>query len=125
MINQATMTQSNKKPTIEEMNEAIARFDKIWERYKPIDPSTMTNNLWCSYLSERGELKYHTSWGWIMRVWVKFRSIGLDDPEYHDWCGALGWYLYCASTPTTFHERLYYAIKWYNEQKQANEAKHE
>lgn len=64
--------------------------------------------VWLSYF------QYHTSWDFLMPVWIKFRNLNLDSKEYSEWCSGLGWYLYSSDEPSRFCERIAYAIQWYN-----------
>lgn len=101
------MIKSN-EATIEQMNEAIAKFigdhrEKQWEAGMP--------------------LKYHTSWDWLMPVWTKFRQLmkpGSND-MFDEWVNSLGYYLLSSERPDRFCERLYYAIQWYQHQTTTNE----
>lgn len=85
--------------------------DIIWDHPHYMSP------LVCKY---DNDLKYHTSWEWIMPVWIKFRKIEAPielEKSFSEWLSSLGWYLYSSDEPIRFFERLVYAIKWYNEQK--------
>lgn len=103
------------QPTIDDMNIEIARFDgRLFYGKYPID----------AYGGDTGnalpEMQYHSSWNWIMPVWMKFRDIGIDNiknEEYQKWLDALRWYLFSAKVPKDLFERLYYAIVWHNKQK--------
>lgn len=64
----------------------------------------------------RNEIKYHSSWDWLMTAWIKFRNLNIKGEEYDQWLDGLGWYLYSSDEPILFFERLVYAIKWYNSQ---------
>lgn len=102
-------------------NEILAQFMKITAC---TDPSHLENKCYW-FASESGylksdEMKYQTSWEWIMPVWIKFRNLNLDlEGEYGKWINSLQWYLFSSDEPKIFAERLAYAIKWYNSQSTA------
>jgi hypothetical protein len=103
------------KETIFEMNEVIARFMALEERHdewRAPHPTLvfLYDNAWTPV----PRLKYHSSWDWIIPVWIKFRKLELDNKYFSEWCNSLSWYLYSSDEPSRFAERLYYAIQWYN-----------
>lgn len=105
------------QPTIEQMNEVVALFMDLEPRFVKY-PNSQLDRIEVWRNSKSVPIEYHTSWDWLMPVWIKFRSLELfGNEEYNDWIGSLSWYLYCASDPSTFQERLYYAIQWYNSTK--------
>lgn len=112
------MTQENKTPTVEEMNIVIADFmGYYYSASKFYARDNYSGGSWFK------TAKYHCDWGWIMPVWIKFRSLGLTEHEYLDWLSSLSWYLYSSDSPKWLCERLYYAIQWYNQLKQTNDTK--
>lgn len=107
------------QPSIDQMNEIIALFmgyekyeDKygIWFKIEGL--------IKCLH-PKLQDLNFHRSWDLLMPVWVKFRNLVNDNKhvlESNRRLDSLSWYLYCANEPKTFHERMYYAIQWYNSQ---------
>ena len=66
------------------------------------------------------ELSYHTSWDWLMPVWIKFRDLEfagknemLHSKVKHD----LFHKLYRANSPSDFFHHLVEAVKWYQSTK--------
>lgn len=62
-------------------------------------------------------VKYHTSYDWLIPVWVKFRELRFDDVEHQfkhsELKSLIGWMLVNGTIETTFTE-LGKAIEWYN-----------
>lgn len=105
-------------------NELIAEFHG-WKKYKVGEKRTgqwhWTFQQWGKANFDSGSFQYHTSWDWIMPVWVKFRDLDFvedseSDHKHMDWINSLQWYLFSSDEPKRFAERLAYAIKWYNSQ---------
>jgi len=98
-------------------NKLVADFDgwKPWEHD--------STKLWhperniTSFISVE-DIQYHSSWDWIMPVWIKFRGLALKNGDYEQWVHSLSWYLYSSDSPFRLFDRLVYAIKWYNQNKQ-------
>lgn len=61
---------------------------------------------------------YQVSWSWIMPVWIKFKNLNLEEPNYTAWVDSLANYLLRSDTPNGFTERLAYAIDWHNKNKE-------
>lgn len=130
------MTQSN-EPTIEEKNKAIALFDGY--EFHEGDPTHKCNFCFagdepCTPAVDRFvkdckvvfyyELKYHTSWDWLMPCWNNLRTelfqcmpaSGFNDgfDKYGD-----AWKTACFNAEIqNAHKVVYSAIKWLNQQKQ-------
>lgn len=74
------------------------------------------------------ELKYHSSWNWLMPVWKKFREINYDYPngikrddlknEHEHFRELIIGSLEICSIKMAFRY-IVYAIKWYNQQQSA------
>lgn len=113
------------EPTIDVMNEAIALFDG-YERYEDKFGMWFKREGLIKCLHPKlQELKYHTSWSWLMPVWVRFRDLDFRGNAPRRWnhenhkerivnCLISGTIGEC-------HEAMYNGIKWYqkiNQQKQ-------
>lgn len=107
------------EPTIEQMNVAIARFEnrKFFGKYTIDDYGS---NHWLKY----PEMKYHSSWDWLMNAWLKLRKTVWEIfGEYPaDFCSISdAWEHYCFIVDIEgAHDVLHKAIQWYNKQKEAN-----
>lgn len=135
------------EPTTEMMKYAIAKFmgyEKVTVGYSGSEEETewqrnheewmikvgiqlvgdyivdVPNNVWYSW----EDVKYHTSWDWLMEAWRKLRSsIWERFNEYpSDFCSISdAWEQYCFIVDIVgAHDVLYKAIQWYNQQKQNN-----
>lgn len=99
--------------SIDQMNEAMA----IFYGYKIYDQGTTR-----CVVNEHGlghpvsSLRYEESWNWLMPIWIKFKNLNLKNDEYWQWLESLSYYLTTSDEPKRFHERLFYAIEWYNKQ---------
>lgn len=105
------------EPTIEQMNEAIARFmggssvkEHGGKRYVYY-PNSCAKDV--------SELKYHSSWDWLHKVWDKFRVMNfIGHPLVSDFMAHLdriSQYM-AFRTITETHTAIYIAIQWYNKQ---------
>ena len=85
-------------------------------KYFHINPELLlANKRW--FLPE--ELKYHSSWDWLMPAWIEFRKLwNGEENEHGKWITSLQYYLAYSDEPIRFFERLVYAIQWYNQQTQ-------
>lgn len=114
------------EPTIEQMNVAIARFEKrkFFGKYT-IDDYGPHHGL------KYPEMKYHSSWDWLMPCWKKAGKIlysirrQLCGTKYQEAYRFTKSYLdACQKVEIEkAHEAVYYAIQliqWYNQQKEAN-----
>jgi hypothetical protein len=120
--------------TIEQMNEAIARFmgmDRVQDKDDPgfeweWVPSP-AHSTWCFYHPP----PFDRSWDWLMEVWKKAGKIlysirrQLDGDKYQEAYRFTKSYLdACQKVEIEkAHEAVYYAIQliqWYNIQKEAN-----
>lgn len=108
--------------TIEQMNEIIALF-MGYERYED------KQGIWFKYEGlikclhpKLQDLKYHTSWDWLMPCWERLRTVVSDETdedfpaEFCSMCDV--WALYCEHVNINgAHKLLYDAIQWYNQNK--------
>jgi hypothetical protein len=125
------------KPTIDQMNEAIAIFDgwELVEREVELSDFTSTN-IMCFVTDDcrryHPDLKYHESWDWLIPVVEKIATLSPDDVVHMEFCKT---YVRChlwnmddgrtrvfdeSGNPgiLTVHKAVYQFIKWYNKQKQ-------
>ena len=77
------MTTDNTVPTVEEMNKVIAEFME----YEITEMETYREFRKDGYLWYENEIKYHSSWDWLMPVVEKIESI------YDDFHGYFGIYI--------------------------------
>lgn len=123
------MTQSN-EPTIEQMNEAIARFMGGARVLHP--EQGFFNEDHFGYVCHKGHwwnegnLQYHTSWEWLMEVGKKIRDLLADMAKKrppHTACHGdlIEVDIHCAVSSYDIdnaHKNMYIFIKWYNEYQQ-------
>lgn len=106
-------------PTIEQMNVLIARFEgRKWLGKYTID----------NYGGDTGnglpDMKYHSSWDWLMPCWKKVIDAvaGLtEEGDYPtDFSTIMDMYAYhCENVEIgAAHNYVYQAIQWYNKQKE-------
>ncbi len=109
----------NEVPTTEENNKLIAEF---------LQPTTTNGNFYFPQFKEPyiyqgalngysevfglSELKFHTSWNWLMEVVNKITT--LEDFQEYDTC--LFWEIFCQLSIEGMHEQVIEFIQWYNEQ---------
>lgn len=101
--------------SIEQMNEVIALFDG-WIVSKKGKTKIFLKGTDYYF---NVELKYHTSWDWLHPVWDKYQSLVF--PEETTMKIHLNYLARLAQdiaygTINEFHEKLYKAIQWYNQQ---------
>lgn len=115
------MTQSN-EPTIEQMNEAIAKFMGY---YFHVD-KFYSNNIYPGRGTWFKKAKYDTSWEWLMEVGKKIRDLLTDMAKKrppHTACHGdlIEVDIRCAVSSydiESAHKNMYIFIKWYNEYQQ-------
>lgn len=107
------------EPTIEMMNIALAAFEGRKFNGHPIDKFGGDT---CNALPE---MKYHTSWSWLMQVvekirkGISYREFDIDYQLFHEDVAASSlFHLYIYASKETVHESVYQFITWYNQQKQ-------
>lgn len=127
------MTQSN-KPSIGQMNEAIALFDD-WQQIKCEDSSLYKKDSKVYLLND---FKYHTSWDRLMPVIEKISA--LDGGKYNVHISSAGQWACYISRDDVFGDDItsfggfepviinawkavYTFIQWYNQQSKINERK--
>jgi hypothetical protein len=68
---------------------------------------------------KNGNMRYHTSWDWLMPVWVKFRDVTFSDSSvsalHTNYIARLAQVL-AYETIDMFYFRLIPAIQWHNTQ---------
>lgn len=100
--------------TIEQQNAEIARFEGrlFYGRYTIDSYGPDTHNAY-------PEMKYHSSWDWLMPAWYKFRDIkfhnGRLEKEHSDWKSPIDNAI-CYQGIESAHLLLFHAIKWLNKQ---------
>ena len=102
---------SSDTPTIEQMNEVIARFDgrKLYGRY------TIDNYGGDTHMA-LPEMKYHTSWDWLKPVIDEIFKYYLAYP--YEVRPVIEMKIVVGIKPA--HEKVYQFCKWINQQKQTN-----
>lgn len=115
--------------TIEQMNEAIARFMGGTRVLHP--EQRFFNEDFYGYVCHDGRwwnekcLKYHTSWDWIVPVYKKIKGMHLDILKQ----SFVMAYMHAAGPMNSawsfvdiekLHKGIYQFITWYNQQKQNN-----
>jgi len=110
--------------TIDHMNEAIAMFMggiPDGKKYM-IFPN---NEIFIYHSDYNSQLKYHSSWDWLMNVWHKFRDLKFKDDklimQHSDWKSPIDNAI-CYQSIDSAHVLLYRAIQWYNSIKDKQEA---
>lgn len=101
-----------------EKNIVLAKFEnRLFYGKYPIDAyGPGTGNAY-------PEMKYHTSWDWLMPVWEKFRDMEFDTSEH---IFRHRKYKDCIDKELSYgtiecaHLVIYKAIQWYNESKKIN-----
>lgn len=103
--------------TVQEQNKIIAEWmgavydgRKYW-RY-PNGKLIIHSNEY------RSEMKYHSSWDWLMPAWYKFRDLAFTDrkneiPHSHH-CQSISRAI-CYEDIGSAYSRLSNAVEWYNE----------
>jgi hypothetical protein len=116
---------SSETPTVEQSNKAIALFDDWKDDFcgymsigKQRDPTIF---LYTAY--KPAEMKYHTSWDWLMPIWKRLteRVAALtEEGDYPaDFCTIMDVYAYhCEQVDiAAAHDIVYKGIQWYNQNK--------
>jgi hypothetical protein len=102
------------EPTIEQMNVEIARFEgRKWMGRYTIDRfGGNTSNA-------HPEMKYHSSWDWLMPVWDQFRDLKFKEETamklHLSYVARLAQDI-AYGTLEEVHHNLHIAIQWYNKQ---------
>lgn len=113
------MAQSN-EPTIEQMNEVIARFMGI----EPVPSGTLPIGHMKRNEESIAFLNYHEEWGLLMPVVEKIaKTVSMLEVPKNDYeldaFEIIRRPIYTAIS--TIHNDVYQFITWYNQQKQTNE----
>ena len=117
--------------TVEIKIKLMAEFmdDKIFINYPPKfwnkehwDESGFNGSL-SDMFWDVDEMKYHTSFEWLIPVWYKFKNLHFNDVkhefEHAEWKRNIDLILLCSETEKDAlndgFEKLVEAIKWYNQ----------
>lgn len=101
-----------------ESNRIITEFDKL--QINSEIPDTFFKD---GFMYGISSLQYHSSWDWIMPVWIKFRDIDISEESdaiknnMHKWINCLEKELCSADVPYDIFNSLATAIQWYNNYK--------
>lgn len=118
----------NKKEILEN-NKLIAKFEGGWEYYTPKE--FLENAYWKNTTTKHSsiELKYHSSWDWIMPCIEKIEKLGYTMETQRDWEGdywlafnTMSGFIGSNHKKEKLFDRHYFAvmefIKWYNKNKE-------
>ncbi len=97
----------------EDGNKVLAEF-----MGQHVTPNALRRNVVMGKSFYECELQYHSSWDWLLPVWIKFRDLKVDDFDYidHSYCvDHLKDLLFRSDSPSDFFPHLVEAIKWYNQ----------
>lgn len=119
---------TTKKSSIAEMNEVIARFMGGKRILHPSQKHFSEDHF--GYVCHDGRwwnennLKYHTSWDWLRRVWIKFRDLKFTEETsmklHLNYISRLAQDI-AYGTIEEFHHNLHIAITWFNQQPKTND----